>query len=158
MKPRIRYLMIFFVLLGYGCDDRTDKIKQSESVSQKGENSHFGTWEMVYFRSIWENDTTEISGDGTPLAITLLTPTHFSYQWKNSSNSGAGTYTYDGKVIHQEFKYVQDSSFAGSILSFNMEIQNDSLIFSGPIEAKSATGEDILNQIPQMLEVRTRSK
>ena len=120
-------------------------------------NSHIGAWEMIYFQSIWETDTTELISDNDPLAVTLLTPTHFSYQWRNSSNSAAGTYSYDGKVIRQNFEYVSDSSFVGSILSFNMEIKNDSLIFSGPIEAVSASGENLLNQIPQMLEIRIRS-
>ena len=93
-----------------------------------------------------------------PLAITLLTPTHFSYQWRNSANSGAGTYTYDGKIIRQEFKYVQDSSFVGAVLSFKMDIRNDSLIFSGPVEAVSASGDNLMNQIPQMLEIRKRAE
>ncbi len=112
---------------------------------------------MIYFQSIRGTDTTELISNGAPLAITLMTPSYFSYQWRNSSNSGAGTYTYDGSIIHEEFKYVQDSSFVGAILSFNMEVRNDSLIFSGPIKAVSSTGKDLMNQIPQMLEIRRRA-
>ena len=149
MMKSIKYTFVIGVLMVMGCQGNGDKVSDN--------TSHLGSWEMVYFQSINGIDTTEIVSDGDPLAITLLTPTHFSYQWRNSANSGAGTYTYDGKIIHQEFTYVQDSIFAGSVLSFNMEIQNDSLVFSGPVKAVSPSGEDILKYIPQMREIRRRS-
>ena len=119
-------------------------------------NSHIGTWEMVYYQSVFGKDTTEMVSNGTPLGITLLTPTHFSYQWKDSPNSAAGTYTYDGEVIHQEFKYLEAPMFVGAKLSFNMEVRNDSIIFSGPIKAVSATGADLMPMVPQVLEIRKR--
>ena len=156
IKP-INYVIILAVTIILGCQGNTDrlnkKIPQNNIIS-----SHLGAWEMIYFQSISGTDTIVLTANPDPLAITLMTPTHFSYQWRNSSNSGAGTYTYDGKTIHEEFKYVPDSSFVGAIISFNMEIRNDSLIFSGPIKAVSSSGEDLMNHIPQMLEIRRKSE
>ena len=155
MKKTINYMIILatiFILSCQGYSDKENNINK-ESIFP----SHIGAWEMIYFRSIHRTDTTILVKNDTPLAITLLTPSHFSYQWRNSSNSGAGTYTYDGKIIHQEFKYVKDSSFVGAILSFNMDVRNDSLIFSGPVKAVSSTGKDLMNKIPQMLEIRRRA-
>ena len=158
MKKTINYTIILAVTIILGCQGYSgrekDKTPNNESIS----SSHLGAWEMVYFQSIKGNDTTEIIAKDEPLAITLMTPSHFSYKWRNSSNSGAGTYTYDGKIIREEFKYYKDSSFVGAILTFNMDVRNDSIIFSGPITAVSSNGKDILNQIPQMLEIRRKAK
>ena len=158
MIKTINYTIIFAVVTILSCQGERDKVNEKSSFRESTYSSHLGAWEMIYFQSIRGTDTTKLSSNGTPLAITLMTPSHFSYQWRNSSNSGAGTYTYDGKMIHQEFKYVQDSSFVGAILSFNMDVRNDSLIFSGPIKAVSSTGKDLLNQIPQMVEIRRRAE
>ena len=158
MKKTFNYTIILAVTIIVGCqgycDRGKEKIPHNESISA----SHLGAWEMVYFQSIKGIDTTEIIAKDEPLAITLMTPSHFSYQWKNSSNSGAGTYTYDGKIIREEFKYYKDSNFVGAVLSFNMAVRNDSIIFSGPISAVSSNGKDLLNQIPQMLEIRRKAK
>ena len=145
------YILVLVLALLTSCQEK------ATTANGLGD-AHLGTWEMIYFQSISGTDTTEIKAVDSPVAVTLLTPTHFSYQWRNSANSGAGTYTYDGTVIHQKFDYVQDSSFAGAVLSFNMTVKNDTLTFSGPIKAVSPTGEDILSYIPQMLEIRTRSQ
>ena len=158
MKKAINYTIILAVTIIIGChgysDREKDKIPNNESIS----TSHLGAWEMVYFQSIKGNDTTEIITKDEPLAITLMTPSHFSYKWRNSSNSGAGTYTYDGKIIREEFKYYKDSSFVGAVLTFNMDVRNDSIIFSGPITAVSSSGKDLLNQIPQMLEIKRKAE
>lgn len=157
LRKTINSVLIFAVVLFLGCQWQSTRIDNENPVTKNTSDSHLGTWEMVFFQSINGKDTTRLTSDDSPLAVTLFTPTHFSYQWRNSSNSAAGTYTYDGKIIHQEFNYVQDSNFAGAILSFKMEVRNDSLIFSGPIKATSPLGENFLNQIPQMLEIRKRS-
>ncbi len=158
MKKTINYTIILAVTIILGCqgfsDREKDKITNNESIS----SSHLGAWEMVFFQSIKGNDTTEIIAKDEPLAITLMTPSHFSYKWRNSSNSGAGTYTYDGKIIREEFKYYKDSGFVGAVLTFNMDVRNDSIIFSGPITAVSSSGKDLLNQIPQMLEIRRKAE
>ena len=158
MKKTINYTIILAVTIILGCQGYSDGGKENSSKNENISSSHLGVWEMVYFQSINGNDTTEIIAKDEPLAITLMTPSHFSYQWRNSSNSGAGIYTYDGKIIREEFQYVKDSNFVGAILSFNMEVRNDSIIFSGPIEAVSSSGKDLLNQIPQMLEIRKKSE
>lgn len=158
MKKRTNYtiiLAITFLLICQGCSNR-EKEKTPNNVGVS--SSHIGAWEMIYFQSIKGNDTTEIITENEPLAITLMTSSHFSYQWRNSSNSGAGTYTYDGKIIREEFKYYKDSSFVGAVLTFNMDVRNDSIIFSGPLTAVSSSGKDLLNQIPQMLEIRRKAK
>lgn len=157
MKKMINYIVILVAITTLSCQDYSNRGEGKNPNDGGISTSHLGTWEMIYFQSIRGTDTTILISNGTPLAITLMTPSHFSYQWRNSSNSGAGTYTYDGSIIHEEFKYVQDSSFVGAILSFNMEVRNDSLIFSGPIKAVSSTGKDLMNQIPQMLEIRRRT-
>ena len=136
------------------CQINVDK-KSDESTSN---SSHIGAWEMINFRAVNGKDTTEIENNQNPLAKTLLTPTHFSYQWRNSANSGSGTYTYDGTLIHQRFEFLRDSSFVGATLSFNMEVRNDTLFFSGPVKAQSASGKNLMNQLPQMLEIRRRVK
>jgi hypothetical protein len=158
MIKTINYTIILAVVIILSCQGERDKVNEKSSFNESTSSSHLGAWEMIYFQSIRGTDTIKLSSNGTPLAITLMTPSHFSYQWRNSSNSGAGTYTYDGKIIHQEFKYVQDSNFVGAILSFNMDVRNDSLIFSGPIKAVSSTGKNLLNQIPQMVEIRRRAE
>ena len=152
----IKIILAFSTILI--CQGDKDRVNEKVPINKSTSSSHLGAWEMIYFQSILNNDTIIKISDGSPLAITLLTPTHFSYQWRNSPNSGAGTYTYDGKIIHQEFKYVQDSNFVGAILSFKMDIRNDSLFFSGPFKAISSSGQDLLNQIPQMLEIRRKSE
>ncbi len=157
MKKLRNYIIFFAVIIILSCQEKNDRGNGNNPNNQTNLSSHLGTWEMIYFQSIRGTDTTELISNGTPLAITLMTPSHFSYQWRNSSNSGAGTYSYDGKIIREKFEYVQDSNFVGAILSFNMDVRNDSLIFSGPIKAVSSTGKDLLNQIPQMLEIRKRS-
>jgi hypothetical protein len=157
MRKTINYSIILAVVFILSCQGRSDRVKGKNPNNDSISSSHLGAWEMIYFQSIRGTDTTKLISSGAPLAITLMTPSHFSYQWRNSSISGAGTYTYDGSIIHEEFKYFQDSSFVGAILSFNMDVRNDSLIFSGPIKAVSSTGKDLLNQIPQMLEIRKRS-
>ena len=154
-KTLIYYTVILVVLVFLSCQRSGDN-KNNYSNDSTNFSSHLGAWEMIYFQSIIGTDTTELKSKDTPLAITLLTPSHFSYQWRHSANSGAGSYTYDGKVIRQRFEYLQDSSFVGAVLSFNMEVRNDSIIFSGPIEAFSHEGKNLLDQIPQMLEIRTR--
>lgn len=145
-----KYFLILGAVIIFAC--------QGNGNSFRGKSSHIGVWEMVYYQSVFGKDTTEMVGNGSPLGITILTPTHFSYQWKDSPNSAAGTYTYDGKVIHQKFEYLEASMFAGAKISFNMEVRNDSIIFSGPIEAVSATGSDLKALIPQVLEIRKRVK
>jgi len=157
MKKTINYTIILAVTIILGCQGYSERGKEKKSINESISSTHLGAWEMVYFQSIKGNDTTEIIAKDEPLAIGLLTPTHFSYQWRNSPISGAGTYTYDGKIIREEFKYYKDSNFVGAILSFNMDVRNDSIIFSGPITAVSSDGKDLLNQIPQMLEIRKRS-
>ena len=157
MKKTINYTIILAVSIILGCQGCSDSEKEKKPINESISSSHLGAWEMVYFQSIKGNDTTEFIAKDEPLAITLMTPSHFSYQWRNSPNSGAGTYTYDGKIIREEFKYYKDSNFVGAILSFKMDVRNDSIIFSGPIEAVSSSGKDLLNQIPQMLEIRRKS-
>ena len=157
MKKTLIYTVTLAVLVILSCQRSGDKKTENYSNDSANFSSHLGTWEMIYFRSIRGADTTELTSIDSPLAITLLTPSHFSYQWRNSANSGAGSYTYDGTIIRQRFEYVQDSSFVGAVLSFNMEVRNDSIIFSGPVEAVSSEGKNLLDQIPQMLEIRTRS-
>ena len=158
MKKTIKYTIILAVTIIFGCQGsnnrETDKMPNNEHIY----SSHLGAWEMVYFQSINGNDTTEIIAKDEALAITLMTPSHFSYKWRNSSNSGAGTYTYDGKIIREEFTYYADSSFVGAVLTFNMDVRNDSVIFSGPLTAVSSSGKDLLNQLPQMLEIRRKAK
>ncbi|MCX2718014.1 hypothetical protein [Lentiprolixibacter aurantiacus] len=147
MMRQFNYILVLgavIVLSCYGCGNN--------------KNAHIGAWEMVYFRSVYRNDTTEMKSNGTPLGITLLTPTHFSYQWKDSPDGAAGTYTYDGKVIHQKFEYLEVPTFVGARLSFNMEVRNDSIIFSGPVKAVSAIGSDIMDMVPQLYEIRRRVK
>ena len=155
MKKTFVFTIALTLLIILSCQRISDKEQYSNDSIKS--SSHLGTWEMTYFQSIRGTDTIELISKDKPLAISLLTPTHFSYQWRNSTNSGAGSYTYDGKVIRQTFEYVEDSSFVGTVLSFNMEVRNDSIIFSGPIEAVSSEGKNLLDQIPQMLEIRTRS-
>lgn len=157
MIKTLNYTIVLAVVFILGCQGKTDRVNEKNPNNERISSAHIGAWEMIYFQSIRGTDTIKLSSNGTPLAITLLTPSHFSYHWRNSSNSGAGTYIYDGRIIQQEFKYVQDSSFVGAILSFNMDVRNDSLIFSGPIKAVSSTGKDLLSQIPQMLEIRRRA-
>ena len=148
MMKSFKFILILGALIVIAC--------QGNGKSSAGEGAHIGVWEMVYYQSVFGKDTTEMVSDGTPLGITLLTPTHFSYQWKDSPNSAAGTYTYDGKVITQKFEYLEAPMFVGAQLSFNMEVRNDSIIFSGPIEAVSATGADLMGMVPQLLEIRKR--
>jgi hypothetical protein len=62
------------------------------------------------------------------------------------------------KLFAKIFKYVQDANFFGAILSFNMDVRNDSIIFRGPVNAVSVDGKDLLNLIPQMLEIRRKSR
>jgi hypothetical protein len=158
MNNTIYYIIILATIIILSCQDNSDSGKGKNQNNESISSTHLGAWEMIYFQSVSGTDTTELISNGTPLAITLMTPSHFSYQWRNSSNGGAGTYTYDGDIIHQKFTYVQDSNFVGAILSFNMVVRNDSLIFSGPIEAVSSTGKDLMNHMPQMLEVRRKSE
>ena len=158
MKKAINYTIILAVTIILGCQGYSDREKDKTPNNESISSSHLGAWEMVYFQSIKGNDTTEIIAKDKPLAITLMTPSHFSYKWRNSSNSGAGTYTYNGKIIREEFKYYKDSSFVGAVLTFKMDVRNDSIIFSGPITAVSSSGKDLLNQIPQMLEIRRKAE
>ena len=160
MKIKLSYSFIIVIVTAIilSCQRNVNKLNNTFPQNDTISSSHIGAWEMIYFRSISGADTTVLSGNSKPLAITLMTPSHFSYQWRNSSTSGAGTYIYDGKTIHEEFTYYKDSNFVGAILSFNMEVRNDSLIFSGPIKAVSSSGENMINQIPQMLEIRRKIK
>ncbi|NND15268.1 MAG: hypothetical protein HKN89_02960 [Eudoraea sp.] len=148
MMKTYKYIVILGAMIFLAC--------QGSGNHLNGEDAHVGVWEMVYYQSIFGKDTTELVSNREPLGITILTPTHFSYQWKDSPNSGAGTYTYDGEVIHQEFKYLEAPMFVGAKLTFNMEVRSDSLIFSGPIKAVSATGADLMSMVPQLLEIRKR--
>ena len=157
MKRTINYTITLAFTIILGCQGYSDKIEDKKLNNGSISSSHLGAWEMVYFESINGNDTTKIIAKDEPLAITLMTPSHFSYKWRNSSNSGAGTYTYDGKIIREEFKYYKDSSFVGAVLTFNMDVRNDTIIFSGPITAVSSSGKDLLKQIPQMLEIRRKA-
>ena len=160
MKAKLSYSIIIVIVtvIFLSCKGNVNKLNNEFPQNDTISSSHLGAWEMVYFQSIKGNDTTEIIAKDEPLAITLMTPSHFSYKWRNSSNSGAGTYTYDGKIIREEFIYYKDTNFVGAVLSFNMDVRNDSIIFSGPITAVSSNGKDILNQIPQMLEIRRKAK
>ena len=160
MKIKLSYLFIIVIVTAIilSCQRNVNKLNNKFSQNDTFSSSHLGAWEMVYFQSIKGNDTTEIIAKNEPLAITLMTPSHFSYKWRNSSNSGAGTYTYDGKIIREEFIYYKDTNFVGAVLSFNMDVRNDSIIFSGPITAVSSNGKDLLYQIPQMLEIRRKAK
>jgi hypothetical protein len=158
MDRTIYYTIALATFISLSCQDYSDRGEGKNQNNESISSAHLGAWEMIYYQSVRGTDTTELFSNGTPLAITLMTPSHFSYQWRNSSNSGAGTYTYDGNIIHQKFKYVQDSNFVGAILSFNMVVRNDSLFFSGPIEAVSSTGKNLMKQMPQMLEIRRRSE
>ena len=160
MKIKLSYLFVIIIttIISLSCQKNVNKLNNKFSQNDTISSSHLGAWEMVYFQSIKGNDTTEIIAKDEPLAITLMTPSHFSYKWRNSSNSGAGTYTYDGKIIREEFIYYKDTNFVGAVLSFNMDVRNDSIIFSGPLTAFSSKGKDLLNQIPQMLEIRRKAK
>lgn len=146
----IRYTLILAVLVLLAC--------QGCGRYSGGDGPHLGVWETVYYQSIYGADTTELVADKSPLGITIFTPTHFSYQWKDSPNSAAGTYTYDGKVIHQRFEYLEASMFAGATLTFDMEVRNDSIIISGPTKAVSPTGSDLMGMVQQLYEIRRRVK
>lgn len=154
----ITLFTLLIAVLVLSCQQSNNKLNEKNVLIDGTKSSHLGTWELIYFQSVYKNDTTVMKGYEQPLAITLLTDKHFSYQWRNSPNSGAGSYTYDGKTIQQAFTYVKDSNFVGSVLSFNMEIRNDSLFFFGPIQAVSASGDNLMEHIPQMTEIRIRSK
>ena len=145
-----KYFLVLGALMIIAC--------QGNGNSLRSKSSHEGVWEMVYYQSVFGRDTTELVSDGTPLGVTILTPTHFSYQWKDSPNSAAGTYTYDGKVIQQNFEFLEAPMFVGAKLSFNMEVRNDSIIFTGPIKAVSATGADLMGMVPKVLEIRRRAQ
>ena len=160
MKIKLSHSFIIVIVTAIilSCQRNVNKLNNKFPQNDTISSPHIGAWEMIYFRSISGADTTVLRSNGKPLAITLMTPSHFSYKWRNSSNSGAGTYIYDGKTIHEEFTYYKDTNFVGAKLSFNMELRNDSLIFSGPIKAVSSSGENMMHQIPQMLEIRRKAK
>jgi hypothetical protein len=97
-----------------------------------------------------------LTADPEPLALTVYTPEHFAYVWKGQANAGAGTYVFDGAMITQTFQYLSDESLIGSAFTFRLDIEGDIMRFSGPLEAVSASGDDITERIPQMVEVRRR--
>lgn len=90
MNKTITSSIIIAIVTILSCQGDKDRAADNNPFSE-GPSSHLGVWETIYFQSILGKDTTEIISDGIPSAITLLTPTHFSYQWRNSLNRGGGT-------------------------------------------------------------------
>ena len=84
MNKTINYTIILAVTIILGCQGYSDRGKDKKT-NDESISSHLGAWEMIYFQSIKGNDTTEIIAKDDPLAITLMTPSHFSYQWRNGS-------------------------------------------------------------------------
>ena len=81
MKKTINYSIILSVVFFLSCQEHSQRVKEKNSINVTIP-SHLGAWEMIYFQSIHETDTSELVGNGNPLAITLMTPSHFSYQWR----------------------------------------------------------------------------
>ena len=127
-----------------------------DSTSGPDARSIIGTWEMIEFEITRGSETTRLTADPEPLAIGVYTPDHFAYVWKGRANAGAGTYVFDGAIIRQTFQYLSDESLIGSVFTFRLDIEGDIMRFSGPLEAVSASGDDITERIPQMVEVRRR--
>lgn len=148
---RVTSLALFALL---ACADAAET---RDSTSGPDVTSLIGTWEMTEFEITRGSETTRLTADPEPLALTVYTPDHFAYVWKGQTNAGAGTYVFDGATIRQTFQYLSDESLIGSVFTFRLDIEGDIMRFSGPVEAVSASGDDITDRIPQMLEVRRRT-
>ena len=111
---------------------------------------------MVEFSSTTNGETTVQKADPEPLAITVYTPNRFAFVWRGASLSGGGSYVYDGQVVTQTFDYVGDPTLEGSVWTFDMTVNGDTIVFEGPTKVISGTGEEVTASFPHMREVRTR--
>ncbi|MBT8335297.1 MAG: hypothetical protein KJO11_01760 [Gemmatimonadetes bacterium] len=115
-----------------------------------------GAWEMVEFSSTRNGETTTQNADAEPLALAVYTSSRFVYVWKGARISGGGSYVFDGEVITQTFDYVSDPSLEGSVWTFDMSVDDTTIVFRGPTKVITRSGEDVTASFPQLREVRKR--
>ncbi len=150
-----RFIASLTLIVLVGCEQ--PRVGEEETMSDRTARSIVGTWEMIEWEMKQGLVITRLKADPEPLALTVYTPTHFAYVWRGGPNAGAGTYVFDGATITQKFEYLSDESMVGSIWTFSLTVEGDTMRFSGPLKAVTASGKDITKQMPQLLEVRRRA-
>ncbi len=100
-----------------------------------------GTWELVSETKITNTDTTFAASNKDQQMIKMLNDTHFSFL-KHDLNkgkdtaaatfvAGGGRYTLKGNEYTEQLDYCNAREWEGNSFTFNITIQNDTLIQSG---------------------------
>lgn len=103
------------------------------------ENPLLGTWQLVAAETI-EKDTSYSTFNPKIEMIKIINPTHFAFMNhlvnppKDSSNAfsaGGGVYTLVDSVYTEHLDYFVDKNWEHNTFTFNVKIQNDTLIQKG---------------------------
>jgi len=99
-----------------------------------------GTWELQTGMIIKNNDTIVTNYTKGQRLVKIINKSHFSFlrhdlnKGKDSSAvfvAGGGSYSYDGTTYKEYLEFCTSRSWEGNEFSFQVEIQNDTLIQTG---------------------------
>lgn len=165
MKKVLFNLMFTAILLGLNsCSDNSSadnsSVQLSNSSEMKNPNPIEGAWYLV--KGEYFGNTRE---DGTPFQIKLFSEKHFALimdsnaDGKGWEGAHAGTYTLEGNVYSETFKFSVDTITPGMIIDWKYEIKGDTLLMEGPLKAMKDGVEnpDLVGGYNTMKEIRIRA-
>ena len=103
-----------------------------------------GAWQLVSAKSVEGKSTYVFPGDWNGSQMKLWTKNHFAFvgvlkakqDTATFNNSGGGTYKLTGNRYVETIKYHSDKSSVDKTIKMNIEIKNDTLIQTWPVDEK----------------------
>lgn len=139
---------VFVVTLLMSCVGRMEG-----SMSTPSQVAVAGTWQLITGTVIEKGDTAITDYTKNISFIKIINDTHFAFL-KHDLNkgkdtaavfvSGGGSYTLKGSLYTEHLEYCSARNWEGNDFSFNVTIQNDTLIQNGVEKVKDA-GVDRIN-------------
>ena len=142
MTQKKNILIILSCILMISCKAKTDG-DTSNTVS----NPLMGTWKLLKTTIIENGDTTVTDFSKKLSFIKIINKTHFAFlqhdlnKGKDSTAifvSGGGRYTLTGNTYKEQLEYCSAREWEGHDFTFNIQLENDTLVQSGEEKVESA--------------------
>lgn len=146
-------------MLIISCTDTTTKDDEKPVTNEPGSQaaSIEGAWELI-----WEEVGGKIRDNEKNAQFKLFHDGFFSLIAFDSTGkwswAGAGTYSLDGNIYKETFKYSSVPEYIGASDWQEYELKGDTLITRGFTKVVFADGKDKTSDYPKFIEKRVRAK
>jgi hypothetical protein len=161
MNPQFTAALVLsgIAMLILSCTDTTTMDEKQATTTEKASSttSIEGTWELV-----WEDVGGKVRDNGKSSQFKMFHDGFFSLIAFDSTGkwswAGAGTYSLDGNIYKETFKYSSVPEYIGANDWQEYELKGDTLITKGFTKVVFADGKDKTSDYPKFVEKRVRAK